>query len=134
MISDNVVIMTKEEFQERLAAEFQRGVQSATDDHDELVKRAGLKDYDSRIVYSTDGIARINVSSNVNESLGDCLAIQWMNEGGPRGEWLYAHFSPARARLIARKLILRATMLEKANGVKPIDPIPEAMRKGPIGI
>lgn len=134
MISNNIVIMTKNEFSERLANEFRRGAESALDDPKELYKRAALNMRDTGVTYSTDGVGRIQVTGARENDLGDCLSIGWMPEGGERGLWFVAHFSPARARIIARNLILRATLLEESNGKNAIDPIPEGMRKGPIGV
>lgn len=134
MISNNVVIMTRDEFTERLEKEFRRGAESALDDPKELYKRAALDMRDTGVTYSTDGVGRIQVTSARENDLGDCLSIGWMPEAGQRGLWFAAHFSPARARIIARNLILRATLLEEQNGIGAIDPIPEVMRKGPIGV
>jgi hypothetical protein len=135
MISDSVVIMTADEFHERLVLEFRRGVESTFAD-DKLYKRAALVNNDTGVTYSTDGVGRILVTNAICSGLGDCLTIGYLreNDGSVLGHWYLAHFSPARARIIANDLIRRATLLEKENGVNPIDPIPEKMRKGPIGI
>lgn len=132
MITNNIVIMTHDEFNERLVLEFRRGAESTLDNREELYKRAALDPRDTGVTYSTDGVGRIQVTSAICPDLGDCLTIGYMNETGPRGHWNMAHFSPARARIIARDLIRRAVLLEKDNGVAPIDPIPEKMRKGPV--
>lgn len=134
-ISDSVVIMTRDEYRERLEAEFSRGVSAALDDKSVLYQRAALKDHGLSVVYSTDGLARVHVSRALDNGLGDCLTLRWSNEvNNPDHVWYYAHFSPARARLIARFMVERAAHLEEANGVETIDPIPEKMRKGPVGV
>jgi hypothetical protein len=102
------------------------------EDSDQLYKRAALHFHDTGVTYSTDGVGRVCISGAINRELWDCLTIGWMSEADRR---LYrAHFSPARVLIIASDLIRRAVLLEKDNGTKPIDPIPEKMRKGPIGI
>jgi hypothetical protein len=132
MISENIVIMTIDELHDEARRKFEEGVNSALDNKDELFQRAALSSTDTGVTFSTDGMARVAISPAFDSGLGDCLTIQWMHETDP-GHWYYAHFSPARARLIARELIRRAALLESENGTKPIDPIPEKMRKGPIG-
>ncbi len=132
MISDNVIIMTKDEFQERLALEFRRGIESTLDNNEELYERAALNFHNTGVTYSTDGVGRIQVTSAISSDLGDCLTIGWLVENDSRGHWYMAHFSPARARIIAGHLIRHAVLLEEENGIDPIDPIPENMRKGPI--
>ncbi len=133
MISDNVVILTVEEYNARLEKEFHRGIEAALGDQETLLARAVLKDHGLDVVYSTDGLARIHVFQAFENDLGDCLTIRWHPEtNNPDRHWYHAHFSPARARLIARNLVRRAALLEEENGLKPIDPIPEKMRKGPV--
>lgn len=136
MISTNVIVMTSDELRDRLEAEFRRGVESAAvADYAALLSRSSLKNTAAGVIFSSDGTARIAIGQAFDANLGDCLTIQWMMENGnPKGHWLLGHFSPARARLVARELILRAVSLEEVNGTKPIDPIPEKMRKGPIGV
>jgi hypothetical protein len=129
MISDNVVIMTKNEFEDRLDSEFKRGARGQSE-RDELFKRAAFKDSGSRIMLSSDGRARIEVGKAVDDMLTDCLTLRWMNE--VTRNWWCAHFSPARARIVASELLYQASVLENINGVEPIDPIPEKLRHGPI--
>jgi hypothetical protein len=61
-----------------------------------------------------------SVSQYIDPKWTDCLTLQFLPEG-QRG-WFYMHFSPARARLIAKLLIDRADRLEHSDpGMKCID-------------
>jgi len=63
------------------------------------------------------------------------IELGWMNEANP-GLWYRAPFSPARAKIIAHDLVRKATLREEDHygGPKKLDPIPEKMRLGPIGL
>lgn len=95
---------------------------SETETYEDLLKRAAMNVYQDNtgIVYSTDGTMRIGVSSAWSVDWGDCVGLSWMREGEPY--WYVANFSPARARLIARKLLAYADRLEASNpGLECID-------------
>lgn len=87
----------------------------------QLLARAAMNVYqdNTNVVYSTDGTARIQVSSAWANDWGDCVGLAWNREGEPY--WYVANFSPARARLIAQKLLMYADKLEEANGLDCID-------------
>jgi len=132
-ISENVMILTRDELRARLAREFERGVRSALPDRVELFERAALPDHGIGVVFSSDGTARIQVSDSLDNNLGDCLAVRWLNEG--TRDWYTMHVSPARARLIALELNHRATLVEERYpDSKKVDPLPERYRKGSIGV
>ncbi len=95
----------------------------ANETHEQLLERAAMNQYqdNTNIVYSTDKVARIGVSSAWHVKWGDCVGLSWMMEGEPY--WHVANFSPARARLIAQKLLRYADNLEASGnpGLTKID-------------
>lgn len=98
----------------------------ATDVMD-LIARAGMtpSQYITGVVRNTDtrnGDMRVHVTSAHGPLYGDCIGVGWFIGGNV---WQVAHFSPARARIIARHLLIRAAALERLNGSEPIDPKPE---------
>ena len=80
-----------------------------------LLDRAAMNVFslNTGVVLSTGGEARVRVSSHVDRDWTDCLTLSWHPENGPKGVWQFAHFSPARARLIALQLIERAEAIER---------------------
>jgi hypothetical protein len=87
----------------------------------ELLARAGMSifDYNTSIVLGTDHKGRVGTSVAFDHQWGDCVAITYNIEGGR--EWFVTHVSPAKARLLAMKLIERADYLEKRDGLNKID-------------
>ncbi len=114
MISDDVVIMTKAEFKRRLEEEFQRGIISAIGPDQSV---SPLPDDVSGIAYSSDGKARISVKAYMGEEHAGHLTIGWHNEKSP-GLWYEAAFSPVKARMIARWLHAKATLIEQRGDQK----------------
>ena len=92
----------------------------------ELLVRANMaRKYHTSVVRATGGEARVAVTSG-RQPWGDCISLEWMDEKKP-GIWYFAHFSPARARVIAKFLIDAAERYEKSDpGMKCIDKEKEA--------
>jgi hypothetical protein len=82
-----------------------------------LIKRAGMSifDYNTRVVLPADATFRVHVTNGMTP-FGDHVQIGICNEpGDPGAPWHYAHFSPARARVIAHHLIEVSERLEASQ-------------------
>jgi hypothetical protein len=82
---------------------------------DALLARAKMNifQWNTRVVRSTDDSFRVQVGGAYENHWGDCVSIGVRHPKDPPGEWRVAHFSPARARLIAEHLTMMADHLEK---------------------
>lgn len=88
----------------------------------ELLARGAMTktDFGCHVVRSTDQQGRVMVSGYTDPDWTDCLSLSFLQEGTK--EWRYLHFSPARARLIAKMITERADYLEKHDpGLNCID-------------
>lgn len=86
---------------------------------DELIERAGMDGptFNTCVVRATDAGPRIHITGGAfDPKWGDCIAIGFMEEG--QHMWRYAHFSPARARIIAMHLLRIAAMKERQQPFK----------------
>lgn len=82
----------------------------------DLLSRSGMDrfKFNTRVIQSTDGKFRVQVSNAIENAWGDCIGIGVMMEDSPP-YWYFAHFSPARARLIAYHLLEHAKLLERSD-------------------
>lgn len=93
----------------------------------ELLARAGMDEYqyNTGVVRNTNSAEldfRIGVSPGVDAKWRDCITITVNNPKTLTDHtWTGAHFSPARARLIASHLLRVAEAIEAIEGVKKID-------------
>lgn len=82
---------------------------------DALLTRAKMNifQWNTGIIRPTapDGF-RIQVGQSFNDGWEDCVGISIRYDNDPPGTWRYAAFSPARARLIAERLLMMADHLE----------------------
>jgi hypothetical protein len=82
---------------------------------DDLLKRAAMNVYafNTSVLLSKDKHFRIASRMGFN-SYGDCISIEIMHEKTP-GQWHYAHFSPARAKIFALQILERVEILENSD-------------------
>lgn len=89
-----------------------------------LIERAGMDIYQNNtgVVRSTDDSFAVMVTTAFEPSHGDCVSIGIKWPDSDPGVWKVAHFSPARARLIADHLLRHAKRLEASDpGMSKID-------------
>ncbi len=82
-----------------------------------LIKQANMDQYTHQtgVIRSIDDHFRIAVGGAVENKWGDCISIQIHDEHGPQGQWKFAHFSPARARLLMHHLKRAIERVEQMN-------------------
>jgi hypothetical protein len=116
---DDVLLKTITEIINRHVIEEPKG-----ESFDALLKRAGMNEYTGTtgITRSTDSTYRIGVGRSLSSDWSDTVGVSFMDEQNPNQGWRYAHFSPARARVIAHHLIAAAERLEQSDpGMRCID-------------
>jgi hypothetical protein len=79
-----------------------------------LIERAGMDvaHFESGVVPSSDGRARIAVGRSSEPEHIDYVRLEIMIEGDGDRLWQRSHFSPARARVLARHPVAEAKRLE----------------------
>lgn len=96
------------------------------DDVPALLDRASMDEVtlDGRVVFATDGSGRVGVLQSAGDDWGDCVGVQFMLEGSVG--WYQLALSPARARILARHLVLAAEHREESGnpGMNNIDHAP----------
>jgi hypothetical protein len=106
----------------RMAPEVGKGTFANGETFDELLVRANMDmfAFNSGVVRGTDNTGRIQVTSAMEHTWGDCIGVGYMIEG-QRG-WYFTHLSPARARVLAHFLLAAAMRREASDpGMKCID-------------
>lgn len=113
----------RERWREEAILDGQRSIRAQ---QEALLKRAGMDEFqlNTGVVRATAQDGRIGITSSFDRDFGDCVCIQWRQENDPPAQWRVAHYSPAKARLIALLLIERAEAIEKREGAFDIDTAP----------
>lgn len=94
-----------------------------------LLQRADMDVFslNTGVVRATAADGRIAVGGSFDSDFGDCLSIRWRQDGDSQGQWRVAHYSAARARIIALHLLTRAEDIERQYGALNIDGAPETL-------
>lgn len=88
-----------------------------------LLIQASMDEYqlNTNVIQSADDTIRIWTTAAHDAAWGDCLSIMFHRESDQAGHWWPGHFSPARAKIFAYELLMRAEMIEKETGKVNID-------------